>query len=105
MVAALEKQAATLEALHKIEVEVGLCDEPDAPLETKKVLYRIAQEALHNSVKHARASNTQIKMEADSERVTLEISDDGIGSTQRACFPDIWVCARCASGHRVSTGC
>ena len=79
VVAALEKQAATLEARHKIEVVVDLCDEPDAPLATKEALYRIAQEALHNIVKHARASNVQIKMASDFELVSLEISDDGIG--------------------------
>ena len=87
MVAAPEKQAATLEARHKIQVEVDLCDEPDAPLATKEALYRIAQEALHNIVKHARASNVEIKMEADIERVTLEISDDGIGFDAKGAFP------------------
>ena len=87
VVAALEKQAATLEARHEIEIDVDLCDEPDAPLETKEVLYRIAQEALHNIIKHARASNAQIKMGADFDRVTLEISDDGIGFDAKGEFP------------------
>ncbi|HZA45355.1 MAG TPA: PAS domain-containing protein [Rubrobacter sp.] len=87
VVAALEKQAATLEARHKIEVEVDLCDEPDAPLETKEALYRIAQEALHNIVKHARASNVLLKMQSDFEQMTLEISDDGIGFDAKGAFP------------------
>jgi PAS domain S-box-containing protein len=87
VIAALEKQAAVLEARHKIEVEVDLCDEPDAPLETKEALYRIAQEALHNIVKHARASNVHLKMESDFELVTLEISDDGIGFDAKGEFP------------------
>ena len=87
MIAALEKQAATLEARHKIEVEVNLCDEPDAPLETKEALYRIAQEALHNIVKHARASNVLLKMQSDFEQMTLEISDDGIGFDAKGEFP------------------
>ena len=64
-----------------------LCDEPDAPLATKEALYRIAQEALHNIVKHARASNVEIKMESDFERVTLEISDDGMGFDAKGQFP------------------
>jgi PAS domain S-box-containing protein len=87
VIAALEKQAATLEARHKIEVEVELCNEPDAPLETKEALYRIAQEALHNIVKHARASNVHLKMQSDFERVILEISDDGIGFDAKGEFP------------------
>jgi signal transduction histidine kinase len=87
VIAALEKQAATLEARHKIEVELDLCDEPEAPLEIKEALYRIAQEALHNIVKHARVSNVQLRMESDSEKVTLEISDDGIGFDAKDAFP------------------
>jgi signal transduction histidine kinase len=87
VIAALEKQAAALEARHGIEVEADLCNEPEAPLETKEALYRIAQEALHNIVKHARASSVEIKMESDSGRVTLEISDDGVGFDANGEFP------------------
>jgi signal transduction histidine kinase len=87
VIAALEKQAATLEARHKIKVELDLCDEPETPLEIKEALYRIAQEALHNIVKHARANNVQLRMESDSERVTLEISDNGIGFDAKDAFP------------------
>jgi PAS domain S-box-containing protein len=87
VVAALEKQAAALEARHKIEVETTLCDEPEIPLEAKEALYRIAQEALHNVVKHARASSVQIMMECDSGEVTLEVSDDGTGFDAKADFP------------------
>ncbi|HEV2744056.1 MAG TPA: histidine kinase [Rubrobacter sp.] len=87
VIAALEKQAAALEARHEIEVEADLCNEPEAPLEIKEALYRIAQESLHNIVKHARASSVEIKMESDSGRVTLEISDDGIGFDANGEFP------------------
>jgi PAS domain S-box-containing protein len=87
VIAALEKQAAALEARHGIEVEADLCNEPETPLETKEALYRIAQEALHNIVKHARADSVEIKMESDSGRVILEISDDGVGFDANSEFP------------------
>ena len=87
VVAALEKQAAALEARHGIEVEADLCDEPEAPLEVKEALYRIAQEALHNIVKHARASSVKIKMGCGSGRVILDISDDGVGFDAKGEFP------------------
>jgi signal transduction histidine kinase len=87
LVAALEKQAAALEARHGLEVKPELCDEPDAPLETKGALYRIAQEALHNIVKHARARSVNMNLAYDPERVTLEISDDGVGFDRGGDFP------------------
>jgi signal transduction histidine kinase len=87
LVAALEKQAAALRARHEIEVEATLCEEPETSLSVKEAVYRIAQEALHNTVKHARASNVEIKMVCTPEQVTLEISDDGLGFDARGDFP------------------
>jgi signal transduction histidine kinase len=87
LIAALEKQAAALKARHEIEVDAVLCDEPEASLEAKEAVYRIAQEALHNTVKHARAANVQIKVKCDSEWITLEVSDDGIGFDAQGGFP------------------
>jgi signal transduction histidine kinase len=87
LVAALEKQAAALRARHEIKVETDLCNEPDAPLEIKEALYRIAQEALHNIVKHAHASSVQIRMRCSPENVTLDVSDDGIGFEPEGDFP------------------
>jgi signal transduction histidine kinase len=42
-------------------------------------LYRIAQEALNNAVKHADARSIQIRLQQIDELVTLTITDDGRG--------------------------
>ena len=42
-------------------------------------LYRIAQEALQNVVKHAGASFVLVQLAADPERVRLSVADDGCG--------------------------
>ncbi len=42
-------------------------------------LYRIAQEALNNISKHARASHASVSLLCEQERITLQISDDGQG--------------------------
>lgn len=42
-------------------------------------LYRIAQEALHNITKHARATQVIMKLNRDNNIVTLEVSDNGKG--------------------------
>ena len=87
LVAALEKQAAAIEARYRVRVRAELCVEPEAPLEAKEAVYRIAQEALHNTVKHARARNVEINMECDPDRITLDISDDGAGFDAQNEFP------------------
>jgi signal transduction histidine kinase len=87
LAAALEKQADALKARHEMEVVTTLCSEPKASLEVKEAVYRVAQEALHNIVKHARASNVEIRMECTPEQITLEITDDGVGFEARGDFP------------------
>ena len=42
-------------------------------------LYRIAQEAVNNALKHARASRITIRLEQKDGRLLLEVKDDGIG--------------------------
>jgi len=42
-------------------------------------IYRIAQEALHNITKHARATQVNMKLSRGNNIVTLEVSDNGKG--------------------------
>ena len=42
-------------------------------------LYRMAQEALNNAMKHGRAKNIIIALEGDNGSLSLRVSDDGIG--------------------------
>ena len=87
LIAALEKQAALVQARHKIAVHVSLCDEPDAPLEVKEALYRIAQEALNNTVKHAQAERVELRLEQNADEILLEVRDDGGGFDPESSFP------------------
>ena len=49
------------------------------PSSVELVLYRVAQEALSNIVRHARARNVQVSITAGSGRAVLEVTDDGAG--------------------------
>jgi PAS domain S-box-containing protein len=42
-------------------------------------LFRIAQEAVSNAVKHGKAGEVVVRLEADRERGMLSVSDDGVG--------------------------
>lgn len=80
LVAALDKRVAVLRARHQLLVHAALCAEPAIGLQLKETLYRIAQEALHNAVKHAHANEVELSLTmVDGRHVELEISDDGVG--------------------------
>jgi signal transduction histidine kinase len=86
-VTALTKQAAALHARQGIIVKLDLLEEPDLPLKVKQELYRVVQEALHNTVKHARASKVELRLDQSNEVVVMEIRDDGRGFDATASFP------------------
>lgn len=44
-----------------------------------KHLYRIAQEAINNAIRHGQAGNICVRLAGAKERLTLEIQDDGRG--------------------------
>jgi signal transduction histidine kinase len=87
LVAALEKQAAVLRARHQISVQSKFCPEPDVPLGVKEVLYRISQEAIHNIIKHAQATQVTLTLECSEDQICLAVSDDGIGFDPSATYP------------------
>lgn len=61
-----------------VEVDVGTLPEPlDEGLAT--LVYRIAQEAFTNAVRHSRARSVVLRLAARGERLNLLIVDDGVG--------------------------
>ncbi|HTS17010.1 MAG TPA: MASE1 domain-containing protein [Verrucomicrobiae bacterium] len=60
-----------------VRVEEPGAIEPDGPAAIQ--LFRIAQEAVHNAVKHAQASQITIRFTRDGEHLSLIVKDDGVG--------------------------
>lgn len=87
LVAALTKIADALRTRHKLEVVTDFCPEPDISLDAKEMLYRIAQEASHNTAKHAAASYVELKMYCEDKQLTLIIHDNGKGFNPESDFP------------------
>lgn len=57
----------------QVEGEITLTDQ------IEEALYRIAQEALNNILKHAHAHTVTMKLSQDEQHVQLDIADDGTG--------------------------
>lgn len=57
----------------------ALGDAEHIPPQVASVLYRVAQEALTNAVRHAAPSTVAITVRADANVATLEVADDGRG--------------------------
>ena len=62
------------------QVEVGVVGtECELPEHVVIALYRIAQEALQNVVKHARATQAEVELRCDDKSVLLRVTDNGRG--------------------------
>ena len=78
---AIRKHAAATQSRVMMAVEVRKNVEllPRLKPAAEEGLYRIAQEALHNIVKHAKAKKATVYIEVKETGVTLTVADDGVG--------------------------
>jgi signal transduction histidine kinase len=77
---ALRKEVAMVSRVHGIEVKLSArsVPGPDAPRDAQ--VLRIANEAVHNAVRHAAASHVTVELRGDGDMLlALEVSDDGHG--------------------------
>ncbi|HEY7802439.1 MAG TPA: histidine kinase [Dehalococcoidia bacterium] len=80
LVGAVQGQVREFKAVSELPVELTVTGTPvPLPVATSAELYRIVQEGLGNIFRHARASSVQIALGFAGDRVTLSISDDGVG--------------------------
>jgi PAS domain S-box-containing protein len=80
LMSALEELAASVESAFQIRC---VCEFPKpVPVRDHAVanhLYRIAQEAILNAIKHGRARSVRVELKASRGRLALSILDDGVG--------------------------
>lgn len=62
-----------------VECRIGCSAELLLPAESRDHLYRIAQEALSNALRHARARRIEIRLVTTPLQVAVEVRDDGEG--------------------------
>jgi PAS domain S-box-containing protein len=82
--ASLLDLTAGIQELHPVKCEFH-CDPPilidDNTIATH--LYRIAQEAINNAIRHAAASHISVALESEDHHAVLTVSDDGCGIDER----------------------
>lgn len=79
LISVLHHRLAAVEG--RADIKAGLLADETIKLQPEKemALYYIAQEALNNILRHARAANVVVTYRQTKKNVVLKISDDGIG--------------------------
>jgi signal transduction histidine kinase len=84
LVGALQKRIDAVEKRVGIEARVVMEDFVELSIPVQDALYRIAQEAFNNALKHAEAKKVTARIFADGEMLMLEVSDNGRGFNPKA---------------------
>jgi len=79
LVGALKKRLDAVEKRVGIAARVVMEDFIELPPQVEEELYWIAQEALNNALKHARATKETVRIYIQDETTVLEIADNGKG--------------------------
>jgi PAS domain S-box-containing protein len=79
LVAVLRQRLDYVEGQSDIQARLIADDNIAMPTETELILYYIAQEALNNILKHARAKSVLIRLKSKRHAISLEITDNGCG--------------------------
>jgi signal transduction histidine kinase len=80
----LRRYAVLAGRAHGIPVTFTAAELPALGPQTEAALYRVAQEALHNALRHSGAGTVGVRLARAGRRVTLEVGDDGHGFTPEA---------------------
>jgi signal transduction histidine kinase/ligand-binding sensor domain-containing protein len=79
LVAALRARLQAVEGRAGLKTEFTTNLQDPLPPDLEEGVYRLALEALNNTLKHAQAEQVQAHLFQEGSRVTLQIVDDGIG--------------------------
>lgn len=78
LVPTLRKHVEVLRRVHDLDITLGVHGERDLAPSVERELFRIAQEALTNALKHAEATRVSVEIDL-GDVVRLEVGDDGCG--------------------------
>lgn len=76
---AVEEYIDKVNGVHPTHIRFIYEGEFDLPKEKEINIYRIFQETIHNTIKHAKATTLTIELKKQDNIILLSISDDGVG--------------------------
>jgi signal transduction histidine kinase len=79
LAAAIQARLEAVEARAGMQTEFSVDGDGQLGSEIEEGLYRIAQEALNNALRHAQAASVAVRLAKDQHIARLEVTDDGIG--------------------------
>jgi signal transduction histidine kinase len=79
LAATLRKQVDVLQRVHEREIELRISGAARPGREAEENVLRIAQEALHNALKHAGPGRIELRMETRGGRLLVTVADSGAG--------------------------
>lgn len=79
LVATLRTQAEVLDRAHAAHVTFSSCHVKALPAAQEEALLRVAQEALHNALRHADAATVTVCLTGRGKGAVLRVRDDGTG--------------------------
>ena len=79
LAATLRKHVDVLRRVHDVEIELDLSGGPDLRPAVEQTVFRVAQEALANALKHARPARVDVRLGRVDGHVRLVVADDGSG--------------------------
>ena len=80
----LRRYAVLAGRAYGIPVTFTAAEVPALGVRTETALYRVAQEALHNALRHSGASQVGVRLARTPRRVAVEVCDDGHGFVAEA---------------------
>jgi signal transduction histidine kinase len=79
LVGALQQRLNSVEGRAGVDARLLVEGTFELPAPLEEGLYRIAEEALNNALKHAAATSVRVWLRAEGNRVELEVTDNGRG--------------------------
>lgn len=79
LIEAIREMATSPDTVKQLQVQLSVLQSPNIDKEEEVHVFRIVQEIMHNTIRHAKARQLHITISREKQRLVLVMQDDGIG--------------------------